>query len=559
VIVRRGMVVAIVLAGGGLLSPALSLAGPAPTPGAVQDTLRPPPAPLPTPGTAAVLRPEDSPTRPKQALDRTVVVQSLAISGNTLISSAELEAEVAFVIGQALNIEQIYAIADTLTALYRARGYSASSVFLPEQRVDSGVIRLEVVEARVGQTFIEGAGIYDEDVLRATLRGLEDGAFLRDDLLERQVLILNERPGLDARLFLEPGLEFGTSNIVLKLTEDPGDLSVSLDNHGSEVIGERRLTVAGALNSPSGVGDRLSGSYLYAEDGLLTALSLAYMRPVGQRDATFTVSASRSDYEIAGAAFAALGISGDSTNLRLEYGRPLHVSRYRNSGFRLALNRIETTSEVTSVAIREATDITHAEWLYIASRVDPQTTESWSFSAGLASNFQRQDVPGADPDGIDPSAMLAKLELDGAWGYPLSRRWFINTRGSLQWTPEPLPDTQKFSVGGPYSLRGYGASEARGDSGASLTLELQRVGRVGLTAFSGSLFVEGAVLRTEDRVAANTPVPGTSTSLQSAGLGFHMNANGRFSLGLTWATPIGSYVPLQGDDPRLWATVAVQF
>src|SRR3546814_15332163 len=69
---------------------------------------------------------------------------------------------------------------------------------------------------------------------------------------------LNSLPGLKARAILKPGAQYGSSDMMVRVEEDPFSASTALDNYGRENIGEFRLSATATLNSPSGVGDQLN-------------------------------------------------------------------------------------------------------------------------------------------------------------------------------------------------------------------------------------------------------------------------------------------------------------
>src|SRR3546814_3763907 len=70
--------------------------------------------------------------------------------------------------------------------------------------------------------------------------------------------LLNSLPGLKARAILKPGAQYGSSDMMVRVEEDPFSASTAIDNYGRENIGEFRLSATATLNSPSGVGDQLN-------------------------------------------------------------------------------------------------------------------------------------------------------------------------------------------------------------------------------------------------------------------------------------------------------------
>jgi hemolysin activation/secretion protein len=185
---------------------------------------------------------------------------------------------------------------------------------------------------------------------------------------------------------------------------------------------------------------------------------------------------------------------------------------------------------------------------------------SLTISGTLATNFRSQDPAPGDPDGIDSAAMKTRFSFDATHAWQFSPGWAFVSRLDGVWSPEPLPDIQKFSMGGPYAMRGYESSEARGDYGYHLAVELQRGFRAFGASHSVSAFVEGASVGTHDFDIGALPVPSTRTEVIDAGLALTLNPTGSWGATLQYAVPIDDYVsPDTGDDGRFWAALVARF
>src|SRR3546814_19963189 len=92
--------------------------------------------------------------------------------------------------------------------------------------------------------------------------------------------LLNSLPGLKARAILKPGAQYGSSDMMVRVEEDPFSASTAIDNYGRENIGEFRLSATATLNSPSGVGDQLNIIGLVSEHSGLRYAYVDYSLPV---------------------------------------------------------------------------------------------------------------------------------------------------------------------------------------------------------------------------------------------------------------------------------------
>ena len=102
-------------------------------------------------------------------------VRQYVVEGNTLLSPGEIERAVAPHRGGERDFGDIQRALEALEAAYRARGYSAVSVQLPEQEVTGGQVRFRVVEARIARVVVEGNQHFSTQNVLAALPGLSAG------------------------------------------------------------------------------------------------------------------------------------------------------------------------------------------------------------------------------------------------------------------------------------------------------------------------------------------------------------------------------------------------
>jgi hemolysin activation/secretion protein len=130
-----------------VLQPALAQS--VPGSGSLLQQAEPRLAPLPLPnGTGLQID-----TAPTPALPRSVpfLVQRIEITGNTVFSTPTLLALVAQAEGQRLSLPQLGELASRITSYYRSQGYPLARAIIPAQTIDTGVVRMEVIEAKYGE------------------------------------------------------------------------------------------------------------------------------------------------------------------------------------------------------------------------------------------------------------------------------------------------------------------------------------------------------------------------------------------------------------------------
>ena len=114
---------------------------------------------------------------PKQAAAAEPVfdVYEYVIEGNTVLPSAVVERAVAPFMGPGRQFADLEQARAALEKAYQDAGYLSVLVSLPNQRVDTGEVRLEVVEASVEKLNVTGAQYHLPSRIRDAVPSLKAG------------------------------------------------------------------------------------------------------------------------------------------------------------------------------------------------------------------------------------------------------------------------------------------------------------------------------------------------------------------------------------------------
>lgn len=140
------------------------------------------------------LRPIDAPPAGDSASGTVVTVRQVRITGNSLVATADLEAELQGLVGRSVGLAELQAAAGRLTALYQARGFLFSRAYLPPQDVTEGAVTFAVLEGRIGEVKVNaqtGARLRSELAQNLLAPAQARGTAVRDADLERGLLLLN--------------------------------------------------------------------------------------------------------------------------------------------------------------------------------------------------------------------------------------------------------------------------------------------------------------------------------------------------------------------------------
>ena len=514
------------------------------TPGAVMDTL-PSSRPLLPTTPAQVLIPDQPTPNLHDRRGKRFAVHSFRFVGNTAFGSQELKRVIERYRDLELNLYQLNVAADAITEYYRDKGYTLARAVIPPQKVEDGVVTIAVIEGRLGKVIFSGNKRYSEETLRRHTPNLREGELLTTDKLERSLLLLNDMPGLKVRSTLSPGAEFGSSDILVKVEEKPFNLNFVMDNTGRKETGEYRADLSVDVNNPLGYGDQLNVRGLMTDQGLLKYKKIGYSLPLNNDGLRLAASYSEVHYDVAGD-FAALGMTGSATTSEVSLLYPLERSRGSNRVLNLGYRETITKSETLGFP---------APTIKLPMLVFGYQSNSIGEDASItntllqfASNFERNST------GNQLDRQLFRVEGDINYLMPINRLWDLYLRGNAVWSHDVLPDSERMSIGGPGSVRGYRSAELRGDSGWQGTVEVRRnFGVYGRPANVNAFYDLGRAIY---------KFPGFSDgweNLQSVGLGFTLYPIGQSMLKLEVATPVGHYEASDGKNTRLWLTFGTTF
>ncbi|WP_367984570.1 ShlB/FhaC/HecB family hemolysin secretion/activation protein [Spiribacter pallidus] len=489
----------------------------------------------------------------------TVTVESIEFKGATgLVEAAALEQAVGEAIGQTLDFEGLQALAERVTRRLKDEGWVLARAYLPEQDVTDGTIVIEIVPGKLdaqGRAFrIEAVGEQplriDTQRLGAMLTALlEPGEPVRQEDLDRAILLINDLPGIDALARLEPGESAGSTHILLSVREGPlWAASTNASNHGSRSTGAERAGVTANLNDPLGIGDQLSFS-LTRSEGLGLAQA-NYARPLGAAGLRLNLGHTNLRYEVVNGDSAEFDVEGDAwTNTA---GLTFPVLRKQSSNINIGFDW--TYEALEDRVLGAKTDDKRVE--YYSPQISGDHTDQLFGPTGRT-NFSIAPVWGE----VDLSRVPSSLESDifGTQGYFEKVDWNISRLQSLgempitlftelrgQLADDALDSSLGFQGGGPGGVRAYPGGEASGDEGYLLRTELRyqlpedftELGSLRLSAFYDSAWVTTHTLLPPG-FEIDTATGENSYQIEGAGLGLTLTRGDWLTVSMNWAATIG--------------------
>ena len=393
-----------------------------------------------------------------------------------MVTEAELQDLVKAQIGKTLSFADLDALVAEITNYLREKkGYLLARAYLPRQDVTSGSIEIAIQIGKIdGSVAIElklSTRIDPSFLQKIANSAVPEGSVLRNEELERAVLLINDLPGIKAKASLERGDTPGAARVLIHAEE--GKLVTGLlsaDNYGDRYTGTARGNALLTLNDPFGHGEQLSVSYTGAEH--LNQGRISATLPIGFNGLTASLSWTGMNYRLGGD-FSSLNAKGKSSAFNGGLSYPL--LRTRENSIWLSMNGevIELQDEaggsppldrdlkVATAGINGSFmdgfggggmtganllltggDVNLSDLLSVVDATGPKTAGSFTRATYSVARLQK---------------LTDKLTL------------FASFRGQL--ADGNLDSSQKFILGGPSGVRAYPVGEASGDQGNLLTLE----------------------------------------------------------------------------------------
>jgi hemolysin activation/secretion protein len=468
----------------------------------------------------------------------TLFVRRFKVEGPSLADETDVRAILAPYENRKLTLAKIYEAADALTAFYRAKGYVLAKIYVPAQNARGGVLRMTFVPGRFGTTTVRNQSLVRDGLVEGVInQALSRSPYIEKSTLERAMLLTSDLAGAGMpRIVTRAGERPETTDFVFDVPRTQRfDGYLLGDNYGSPFTGRNRLSGALNVNSPLGIGDRLSTFGIVSEDSGLLNGRAAYSLPIGTSGLRAEVAAFRTTY-VLGGIYSDLGATGtaDGVSGTLTYAlrRQQEDSIYLWGNFTYkALNDKIFDVSFADRSINLGTAGLTRETFGAFAGLPLTTNTVLSVTAGrVAFNDPFQEA--LNIAGADTIGNYARANLSFTSTIAFNERLSLSTnfRGQKAFSKN-LDSSEQMGLTGVWGVRSYDEGLA-GDSGYLVTPELKyALPDVGRYRHSISTFTDvgGVWLANSDYTTTQKPF----TQLNDVGLGYYATyeyMTGRFLL-----------------------------
>jgi hemolysin activation/secretion protein len=411
-----------------------------------------------------------------------------------------------------LSISQLLELRRVLTLLYVECGYINSGALLEEriaeaildQKVVAGTITFQIVEGRLDEINVSGAGRLHESYVRDRLeRGA--GPPLNIGNFEDRFRILLQDPQIERmNAQLRPGPRPGESVLDVEVTPaEPVDVFLVADNHRPPSIGSLRGLFEMTARNLTGLGDTLGLLFGGGQGG--PKFDAGFALPLTPQDLTLDLGYQYDSATVVEEPLDELDIESESWTAALGLSQPVYRTPNRELLVGARFERRHSTTKLLNRPFSFSPGVVKGKSDVSVVRSVLQWTER-SPDRGIAARstlsvgvdaFNATDNAGDLPDG-QYHAWLGQAQLAQRWRLEdavvaedgrtswlrgaCGKEWLawycrrgieVILRANTQLTDDPLLPIEQFAVGGANTVRGYRENQLVRDNGVVASIEFR--------------------------------------------------------------------------------------
>jgi hemolysin activation/secretion protein len=494
-----------------------------------------------------------------QFKDIKVTLQSVDFANLKGVAPDGLRPAYARWIGQSIPLSTVCDIRDEAATILRKSGYLAA-VQVPPQRIENGVIKFDVLMAKLVGFQVRGDASKAEGLISGYLNAIKNQPVFNIIDAERYLLLARDIPGYDVRLTLRPaGTVPGEVIGEVQVIRTPVEIQTNIQNYGSNDVGRFGGLVQAKFNGLFGAGDRTTiGGFTTADFDEQQVLQIGEEVRVGREGLTlmgdFTYAWThpslgaginlRSRTLVASLSARYPLIRRQSKSLYASGGLELINQNVTFGGTLITTDKLRIlfakldfdASDPDSVASPEGYSAAEPKWRLGGSIELRKGLDILGASQDCGVNFVRCSTVSLSRIEGKPTAFVAR-----ASGYAEYRPVPIlafSIAPRLQYSSSALLSYEEFSAGNFTVGRGYDPGTIIGDSGVGVTSEVKLGSLVpqgaNKIAIQGYGFVDTAWVWNRD-----TPsIPLNPENLISVGGGLRFAYGDRARLDLGIAAPL---------------------
>ena len=405
------------------------------------------------------------------------------VEGNSVLSVDAIERAVTPFLGERRTMVDAEGARVALEKAYQGAGFLTVFVDVPEQRVDAGVVILNVTEGRVERLKVSGSRYFSQGYIRAKVSELADGKVPNFNEVQRQLALVNRTEERRVQPIMRAGMTPGTVETELKVDDKlPLAGSVDLSNRAAAGTAPLRLSASARYENLFQLDHSLALTLATAPQDIAQSRVVSVNYTVPGADASAWVGyVVHSDSAVA--ALGDVNVLGKGLTLGVRHVMPLTGAPEDVHSVSLGVD-YKDLQEQTHAGSGAGASLISTPLRYLplefgySGAIDHGAQRKTLLSVQATVAFRRvlarqlADCPGGSADqfackrmGGDGGFATLRGEVRHALpiAFGLHPLGSLNLRFGAQLATGPVPSGEQFAIGGAESVRGYYEAEGAGD------------------------------------------------------------------------------------------------
>ena len=484
-------------------------------------------------------------------------IRQYKVEGTKRLSNLEVGEAVYPFLGPGRTPDDVEQARAALEKVLHDKGYQTISVQIPEQDPRRGMIRLQVLEGRVGRLRVNHARWFLPSRIRHEMPSVAEGSVPDFKQVEKEIMAVNRLADRRITPELKPGMEPGTVDIDLNVEDQlPLHGSLELNNRYSADTSPLRLNGSLSYSNLFQLGHTLGASFQVAPENPDDALVYSgyYMARVSTKT-SLMLNATRQNSDISTLGGAAVAGNGETLGLRAMFDLPTTPKFYQSFDFGIDYKNFDE-----DVVIGKDTIAAPIEYYPISANHSATWLGDNHFTElNTSLNFHLRGMGSGETDyankRYNASGNFIYLRGDASHTRDLmaGAQVFVKIQG--QAAGQPLINNEQFAGGGLGTVRGYLEATALGDQGLIGTVELRGPTFIGKGDTSPNpanewrchVFADAGILGIHDSLPGQKDRMG----LSSMGLGSRIRVREHYAGSVDLAVPLIEQPHADDGDIRI--------
>lgn len=447
------------------------------TPPAPGDLLPSPPSLSPEPSLEEPL--EETPEEPIPVPDQDrIVIQQFRVINSTVFTPEQFQAVTAPYTNRPITFAEILEARSAVTALYREKGYITSGAIFPPQRMQDGVVTIEVVEGSVEEIVVQGTTRLQPGYISSRV-GLAVTPPLNVTRLLDGLQLLQQDPLIETiSADLQAGTRPGSNRLVVTVTEaDSFQMNAGLNNGRVPTVGSVERQLGFTEGNLLGLGDRLTVGYTNTNGS--NEIEATYGIPLNPYNGKLLLGIDLAFNRVIDPQFEVLQIHSTSRESFISVVQPIFQTPDQEFSLGLGLSHSfsQTWLGLDNIGPFPLTPGADEQGRTAVTALSFSQTWAYRDTAQVVSAFSQFNLGlgwfGATVNATGPDSRFFSWQGQGQWVRLLAPDTILVLRGSAQLANEPLLSQEQFGLGGQATVRGYRQDLLLTDNAAQASLEVR--------------------------------------------------------------------------------------